>query len=155
MNRHYSVEFYLDQIEDIVSRFERPFLGSDIIAGFVGETDEDFVTTVENLKKSKLSQIHTFPYSIRKGTIAEKMEGHLPDKIKDERATIIKKISAEKYQEFVNSNIGKEAEVLIEKRPDKSGKFKGVTRNYLTVLLDDGEFNTLKNVVIEKDMIKK
>lgn len=154
MNRHYSVEFYLDQIEDIVSRFERPFLGSDIIAGFVGETEEDFLTTVENLKKSKLSQIHTFPYSIRKGTIAEKMEGHLPDKIKDERATVIKKISAEKYQEFVNSNIGHEAEVLIEKRLDKSGKFKGVTRNYLTLLLDDGEFNSLKNVIVKKDMIK-
>ena len=155
MNRHYSVEFYLDQIEDIVSRFERPFLGSDIIAGFVGETEDDFLTTVENLKKSKLSQIHTFPYSIRKGTIAEKMEGHLPDKIKDERATIIKKISAEKYQEFVNSNIGHEAEVLIEKRLDKSGKFKGVTRNYLTVLLDEGEFNTLKRVRLTKEMIKK
>ena len=154
MNRHYSVEFYLDQIEDIVSRFERPFLGSDIIAGFVGETEEDFLTTVENLKKSKLSQIHTFPYSIRKGTIAEKMEGHLSDKIKDERATIIKKISAEKYQEFVNSNIGHEAEVLIEKRLDKSGKFKGVTRNYLTILLNDGEFNSLKNVIVKKDMIK-
>lgn len=154
MNRHYSVEFYLDQIEDIVSRFERPFLGSDIIAGFVGETEEDFLTTVDNLKKSKLSQIHTFPYSIRKGTIAEKMEGHLPDTIKDERATIIKKISAEKYQEFVNSNIGHEAEVLIEKRLDKSGKFKGVTRNYLTILLNDGEFNSLKNVIVKKDMIK-
>lgn len=154
MNRHYSVEFYLDQIEDIISRFERPFLGSDIIAGFVGETDEDFLTTVENLKKSKLSQIHTFPYSIRKGTIAEKMEDHLPDKIKDERATVIKKISAEKYHEFVNSNIGHEAEVLIEKRLDESGKFKGVTRNYLTLLLDDGEFNSLKNVVVKKDMIK-
>lgn len=154
MNRHYSVEFYLDQIEDIVSRFERPFLGSDIIAGFVGETEEDFLTTVDNLKKSKLSQIHTFPYSIRKGTIAEKMEGHLPDKIKDERATVIKKISAEKYQEFVNSNIGHEAEVLVEKRLDKSGKFKGVTRNYLTVLLENGDFNTLQNVIIEEKMIK-
>ena len=154
MNRHYSVEFYLDQIEDIVSRFERPFLGSDIIAGFVGETEEDFLTTVDNLKKSKLSQIHTFPYSIRKGTIAEKMEGHLPDKIKDERATIIKKISAEKYQEFVNSNIGHEAEVLIEKRLDKSGKFKGVTRNYLTVLLENGDFNTLQKIIIEEKMIK-
>lgn len=154
MNRHYSVEFYLDQIEDIISRFERPFLGSDIIAGFVGETEEDFLTTVDNLKKSKLSQIHTFPYSIRKGTIAEKMEGHLPDKIKDERATVIKKISAEKYQEFVNSNIGHEAEVLIEKRLDKSGKFKGVTRNYLTVLLENGDFNTLQNVIIEEKMIK-
>ena len=154
MNRHYSVEFYLDQIEDIVSRFDRPFLGSDIIAGFVGETEEDFLTTVDNLKKSKLSQIHTFPYSIRKGTIAEKMEGHLPDKIKDERATVIKKISAEKYQEFVNSNIGHEAEVLIEKRLDKNGKFKGVTRNYLTVLLENGDFNTLKNIIIEEKMIK-
>ena len=155
MNRHYSVEFYLDQIEDIVSRFERPFLGSDIIAGFVGETEDDFLTTVENLKKSKLSQIHTFPYSIRKGTIAEKMEGHLSDKIKDERATVIKKISAEKYQEFVNSNLGQEAEVLVEKHLDRSGKFKGVTRNYLTVLLDEGEFNTLKRVRLTKEMIKK
>ena len=154
MNRHYTVEYYLDQIEDIVSRFERPFLGSDIIAGFVGETEEDFLTTVENLKKSKLSQIHTFPYSIRKGTIAEKMEGHLNDKIKDERASIIKKISADKYEEFVKSNIGKTAEVLIEKRPAKNGKFKGVTRNYLNVLLDEGEFNSLKNVIITDSMIK-
>ena len=154
MNRHYTVEYYLDQIEDIVSRFERPFLGSDIIAGFVGETEEDFLMTVENLKKSKLSQIHTFPYSIRKGTIAEKMEGHLDDKIKDERASIIKKISADKYREFIKSNIGKAAEVLIEKRPAKNGKFKGVTRNYLNVLLDEGEFNSLKNVIITDSMIK-
>ena len=154
MNRHYTVEYYLEQIEDIVNRFDRPFLGSDIIAGFVGETDEDFEITVENLKKSKLSQIHTFPYSIRKGTIAEKLDGHLPDKIKEERASVIKKISADKFKNFVESNIGHEAEVLIEKRPDKSGKFKGVTQNYLTLLLDKGEFNTLKNVVITKDMIK-
>ncbi len=154
MNRHYTVEYYLDQIEDIVSRFERPFLGSDIIAGFVGETEDDFLTTVENLKKSKLSQIHTFPYSIRKGTIAEKMEGHLDDKVKDERASVIKKISADKYREFIKSNIDKTAEVLIEKHPAKNGKFKGVTRNYLNVLLDEGEFNSLKNVIITDSMIK-
>ena len=72
MNRHYTVEYYLDQIEDINSRFNKPFLGSDIIAGFVGETEKDFETTVENLKKSNLSQIHVFPYSIRQGTAAEK-----------------------------------------------------------------------------------
>ena len=150
MNRHYTVEYYLDQIEDITSRFNNPFLGSDIIAGFVGETDEDFETTVENLKKSKLSQIHTFPYSIRKGTIAEKLKGHLPSEVKEERAKIIKKISAEKFEEFLNSNIGTNQEVLIEKRPDKkTGKLKGVTRNYINVLLEDGEFNTLKNVNIK------
>lgn len=153
MNRHYTVEYYLDQIEDIVSRFDRPFLGSDIIAGFCGETDEDFEITVENLKKSKLSQIHTFPYSIRKGTIAEKLDGHLPDRVKEDRAGIIKKISAEKFEAFVQSNIGHEQEVLIEKRLGKDGRYKGVTRNYLTVHLDDGEFNTLKKVVLQKEMI--
>jgi threonylcarbamoyladenosine tRNA methylthiotransferase MtaB len=149
MNRHYTVEYYLDQIEDIKSRFKNIFLGSDIIAGFVGETDEDFETTVENLKKSKLSQIHTFPYSIRKGTIAEKLQGHLPDEIKEERANIIKKISAEKFNEFLKSNIGSEQEVLIEKRPTRDGKFKGVTRNYINVILENGEFNTLKKVTLK------
>ncbi len=153
MNRHYTVEYYLDQIEDIVSRFEKPFLGSDIIAGFCGETEEDFETTVENLKRSKLSQIHTFPYSIRKGTIAEKLDGHLPDKVKEERAEIIKRISAEKFAQFIQENIGREEEVLIEKRLSKGGKFKGVTRNYLTVEMDEGEFNTLKKVVLSKENI--
>ena len=154
MNRHYTVEYYLDQIEDIVSRFDKPFLGSDIIAGFTGETEEDFETTVENLKKSKLSRIHTFPYSIRKGTIAEKMDGHLPEKIKEERADIIKNISTEKLHEFLESNIGSKQEVLIEKRPDKNGRYKGVTRNYINVKLDEGEFNTLKIVTLsEKNII--
>lgn len=151
MNRHYTVEYYLEQIEDIVSRFDKPFLGSDIIAGFVGETDEDFEITVENLKKSKLSQIHTFPYSIRKGTIAEKLQGHLPDKVKEERANIIKKISAEKFEEFLKTNIGTTQEVLIEKRPDsKTGLYKGVTRNYLNVLLKEGVFNSLKTVTLKE-----
>lgn len=153
MNRHYSVEYYLDQIDDIVSRFDKPFLGSDIIAGFAGESEEDFNITVENLKKSKLSQIHTFPYSIRKGTIAEKLDGHLPDKVKEERAGIIKKISSDKFSEFLASNIGREEEVLIEKRLSKRGKYKGVTRNYINVELDEGEFNTLKKIKLTKDCL--
>lgn len=156
MNRFYKVEDYLEQIEDIISRFDKPFLGSDIIAGFVGETDEDFAITVENLKKSKLSKIHTFPYSIRKGTQAEKMEGHLPDSVKHERAEIIKKISAEKYELFLNQNLNTVHEVLIEKHPDKhSGMLKGMTNNYLNVLIDDIEnqedyFNTLHKVKLVK-----
>ena len=66
MNRHYTVEKALELIEKISERFTLPFIGSDIIAGFAGESEEDFRTTIENLKKSKLTQIHTFPYSIRK-----------------------------------------------------------------------------------------
>ncbi len=156
MNRHYTVENYLDQIFDINSRFDMPFLGSDIIAGFPGESDEDFEITVENLLKSGLSKIHVFPYSIRKGTIAEKMSGHLPESVKDERAQIIKNISETKFNEFIKNNIGKTREVLIEKRPDKhTGKFKGVTDNYINVLLDEGQFNTIKNVLLTQDIMQK
>lgn len=157
MNRFYSVEQYLEQIEDITSRFNQPFLGSDIIAGFVGETEEDFETTIENLKKSKLSKIHTFPYSIRQGTQAETMDGHLPDKIKQQRADIIKAISEEKFNNFMNSNRGSIREVLIEKRPDKhTGRLKGITRNYINVIINniDDEVssyhNTLQKIKLNK-----
>lgn len=156
MNRFYTVEDYLLQIEDLVKRFNNVFLGCDIITGFVGETDKDFEITVENLKKSKLSKIHTFPYSIRKGTQAESMEGHLPSHIKQERAEIVKQISTQKYKEFLQSNIGSVQEMLIEKRVDKhTGFLKGMTRNYLEVLIPDvaptdSYFNTLQQIKIEK-----
>ena len=78
------------------------------------------------------------------------MDGHLPDIIKEERANIIKNISEKKFKEFLLANIGREEEVLIEKRLDKGGKYKGITRNYLTVNLEEGEFNTLKRVRLEK-----
>ena len=86
--------------------------------------------------------------------VAEKLSGHLPDKIKEERANIIKQISAEKFEEFLKSNIGTEQEVLIEKRLDKkTGLYKGITRNYINVLLKEGDFNTLKNVTLNEDNI--
>ena len=154
MNRFYETEFYLNQIEQINKTFDLPFLGSDIIAGFAGETDEDFEITRKNLERSGLTQIHTFPYSKRKGTIGESLPDQNSDEIKNQRATTIKEISSKKYQEFINKNIGKTHEVLIEKRKDKhSGNLKGVTRNYLTVqIISDREdiFNTLQQVKLTK-----
>lgn len=153
MNRFYKTEDYLAQIEYIQENFNNPFIGSDVIAGFVGETEQDFEETVNNLRRSKLTKIHTFPYSIRKGTKAEGMEGHLSDKVKEERATIIKKISAEKMNEFLQRNLGTIREVLIEKRPDKhTGKLKGLTENYINVIVENGtnEFNTLQQVKLER-----
>lgn len=150
MNRFYKVEDYLAQIEQINSMFDLPFLGSDIITGFAGETEEDFNITLENLKKSGLTQIHTFPYSIRKGTVGANMENQVPENIRQERAEIVKKLSAQKYNDFVQKNIGTIKEVLVQKIPDKkTGYLKGITRNYLTVLLDTKDktlINTLQNI---------
>lgn len=150
MNRFYKTEDYLAQIDKINDIFELPFLGSDIIVGFAGETDEDFEISRENLSKSGLTQIHTFPYSIRKGTIGASMPNQNSDEVKNRRATIIKEISKQKFKEFVNKNLGRVCEVLIEKHPDKhSGNLKGMTRNYLTVQIVSTRndlFNTLQQV---------
>ena len=150
MNRFYKTDSYLKQIEQINDMFDLPFLGSDIIAGFAGESDEDFEITRQNLENSGLTQIHTFPYSLRKGTIGENMPNQVSDEVKEKRANIVKEISRRKYNDFVNKNLGKVHEVLIEKHRDKhNANLKGVTRNYLTVQIESDRedlFNTLQKV---------
>lgn len=154
MNRFYKTEDYLKLIEKINETFENPFLGSDVIAGFAGETEEDFEITRKNLLPSGLTQIHTFPYSKRRGTIGAEMENQVPDDVKNSRATIIKEISKEKLNKFIEKNLGKTLEVLIEKHPDKhSQNLKGMTRNYLTVQIPSNRtdlFNTLQMVKLVK-----
>lgn len=154
MNRFYKTEEYLKQIEQINQMFKLPFLGSDIIAGFAGETDEDFEITRKNLEKSGLTQIHTFPYSLRKGSLGEKLKDQVPDNIKEQRANIIKSISKKKLNEFINKNIGQVTEVLIEKHRDKhTQNLKAVTRNYLTVQIESSKedlFNTIQQAKITK-----
>lgn len=152
MNRFYKTEDYLKQIEQINKTFDSPFLGSDIIAGFAGETEEDFEITRKNLEKSGLTQIHTFPYSKRSGTIGESLPDQVSDEEKNRRADIIKAISKTKFEEFINKNIGKTLEILIEKHRDKhNGNLKGMTRNYLTVQIKSERedlFNTIQTVKI-------
>ena len=152
MNRFYKVEDYLAQIDKINTMFDLPFLGSDIITGFAGETEEDFQITLENLRISGLSQIHTFPYSIREGTIGALASNQIDIKIRQWRCDLVKALSMFKYIEFINKNIGKTIEILIEKHPDKkTGLLKGVTRNYLTVLIkseDSQLLNTIQNIKI-------
>lgn len=154
MNRFYKTKDYLKLIEKINETFENPFLGSDVIAGFAGETEEDFEITRKNLLSSGLTQIHTFPYSKRKGTIGAEMENQVPDDVKNSRATIIKEISKEKLNKFIEKNLGKTLEILIEKHPDKhSQNLKGMTRNYLTVQIPSDRtdlFNTLQMVKLVK-----
>ena len=151
MNRHYTVDDFLCLIDKINSIFKLPFIGSDIIVGFAGETDEDFEITRSNLEKSGLTQIHTFPYSIRKGTSGALSEYQIDDSVKETRANIIKAISAEKYSRFINKNIGTKARVLVEKHPDKaSGYLKGVTDNYLTVVLNSKDYHLLNSIVYAK-----
>ncbi|MBS4760670.1 MAG: tRNA (N(6)-L-threonylcarbamoyladenosine(37)-C(2))-methylthiotransferase MtaB [Clostridium sp.] len=158
MNRHYDAKSCLDLMEKIEKKFDLPFIGSDIIIGFPGETEEDFNKTLENVKISQLSNIHVFPYSIRKNTKAAEMSDQISEKEKQKRAAILHEEALKKINNFKEKNIGSLAEVLIEKRPDKrTNLLKGVTKNYLNVLINSHDKNLLNNIAtvkllnIEKD----
>lgn len=147
MNRKYTAKSCLELMEKLDSTFDLPFLGSDIIVGFPDESEQDFNKTIENVKNSKLSNIHVFPYSVRSNTKAATMENQIPTTIKKERAKILQNIAREKYDKFIEKNIGTIHTVLVEKRPDKkSGLLKGVTDNYLNAFIDSKD-NALHNTI--------
>ncbi len=137
MNRKYSEKQIKELVDYINSKFERAFIGSDIIVGFPNETEDDFNTTLNNLKKLGLTRIHVFPYSRRKGTIADKMQNQIDTNEKKKRVSLVQEVSNEKLTEFFKKNINTENEVIIEKiRDKKTGLLKGVTKNYINVLID-------------------
>lgn len=134
MNRHYTVEHYLNQIEMINSKFSLPFIGSDIIVGFPGETDEDFETTCKNIEDSGLTMTHVFPYSIRKNTAAAEMPEQISQQIKAQRAEKLKNIVSLKYNRFLENNLQTKHTIMFEKKKcPRTGLYKGLSENYITV----------------------
>jgi threonylcarbamoyladenosine tRNA methylthiotransferase MtaB len=151
MNRRYTVELYSNLIRNLTQNIPDLAIGSDIIIGFPGETDEYFNTTYQNLKSLPISYIHVFSYSRRKGTPADKMPNQVQDHIKKKRNALITELASEKNLEFRKSQIGKKSEILIEfARDKKTGMLKGMTDNFISVLVngDDCYKNTLTKVII-------
>lgn len=137
MNRHYGYEKIKNVVMKLNEKFERVFLGCDIIVGFPQETLEHFDLTLERLKKLPLSQIHVFPYSVRPKTVAATMPCQVEQSEKHRRMQLVKDLSEKKHVEFLRKNIGAEYFVTVEKNPDrKTGLYKAVTPNYIKVLFE-------------------
>ncbi len=115
MNRNYTREKYLGIIQKMKQKIKGLSLSTDIIVGFAQETEEDFEDTVSLLKEVQFSNAYIFMYSKRKGTVAEKMEGHLPIEVKRERIHKLLEIQKEITNNHFNSLIGTIQErVLID-----------------------------------------
>lgn len=149
MNRKYLTPYFLDKVEKI--REIRPdiSLTTDVIVGFPGETEEDFLDTINFCKKIKFTKIHVFPYSRRKGTKADLMDGQIPENIKKERVKRLIDVSNNLEKEYLDSFISKTVSVLIEE--DKDGYSIGHTGNYLKVkILGDIKANEIVSVKIKE-----
>jgi len=137
MNRRYTTKEYEERVNMIRKAFPDAAITTDIITGFPGETEEEFLKTYEFLNRIKLSKMHVFPYSIRKGTVAEKMEGQIAKSVKKERAEKIIELSQKNEIEFAKRFIGKEVQVILEK--GQNGVFReGYTKEYVKVFFEGG-----------------
>ena len=136
MNRHYTREEYIKKVELIRSYYENAGITTDIIAGFSGETDKDFLDTVELVKTVKFSDIHAFPYSRRAGTKAYTWE-EVDGETKKKRLNKLLELKNEYKSRFINENIGKVLRFLPEE--EKDGYLLGYTENYIRVYLKGGK----------------
>lgn len=127
MRRRYTTADFRSSVHRIREAFPNAAVTTDVIAGFVGETEQEHASTKDFLREISFSRIHVFPYSVRKGTAAASMPGHLPKSLKEARARELIAIGHELELAFVRSQIGKEAEVLME------DDGTGYTRNYVRV----------------------
>jgi threonylcarbamoyladenosine tRNA methylthiotransferase MtaB len=138
MRRFYTTAQYQRFIDQF--RHSRPDFNftTDIIVGFPGETEGEFLETTDMIKKIGFSHIHTFKYSIRSGTRAERMEGQVLEKIKTERSDIVRKLAGEMKVKYRSGFIGKEQTVLVE-RSRLKGVAKGYGEHYIPVIIKGTE----------------
>lgn len=133
MNRHYTADEYRKIANKLRECFKDCTLTTDIMVGFAGETQEDFEESLRFAKEIAFEKVHIFPYSIRKGTRAEKLTGHLDKSIKDERCKILTAQTDKIRQDFFFSQLGRSYGVLIESKTDSDGYYTGHTANYIPV----------------------
>lgn len=135
MNRGYSCEFFGNLLDKIRVSQPSAGLGTDIIVGFPGETDDDFEQAYKFVESLPLSYLHVFPYSRRPGTAAAQLPGQVPAEVAKIRAARMRQLGAEKLREFSLSFVGQKLEIIAESGQDTAWMHT-VADNYLNVKID-------------------
>lgn len=153
MERKYNTDFYLNKINNI--RRVRPNISitTDVIVGFPYETEEEFIFSIEFMKKVNFSKLHVFPYSMRKGTKACSFP-QIPDSVKKERASRLISLSKELEFNYASKFIGQTVDVIIEQKVDEHFMV-GHSSNYLQIYVDLDERYLKNNIPVKIDKIVK
>ena len=142
MNRRYRSEEYKEKCRLLRRVYDRPALTTDVIVGFPGETEEEFEASRAFVEEVNFFETHIFKYSRREGTRAAAMPDQIPEQEKTRRSHILLELDAQRRQEYMESFLGEEKEVLLEEKVELDGKnwWVGYTREYLKAIVpDDGK----------------
>lgn len=149
MNRKYDKNYFINKINEI--RMIRPNISitTDVIVGFPGETNEEFLETVETIKKIKFTKLHVFPYSKRDKTVAATLPNQVDSKIKKDRTKILINLSKELEIEYMNNYINNVVSFIPEIKKDDY--LIGHTGNYLLIKIigDDNLLHSSVNVKVK------
>jgi threonylcarbamoyladenosine tRNA methylthiotransferase MtaB len=138
MNRDYNGDFLSDLIQELHQRILKLSIGADVIIGFPGETEERFQRTYALIESLPLSYLHVFPFSKRKRTPASQFPDQVDEGKIKKRAEGMRELGKQKRQIFYRQFLHQELSVLVENRREKeTGRWKGLSRNYIPVLLTD------------------
>ena len=132
MKRRYLREVYTERVAKIREVMPHACIGVDVIVGFPGETDEDFLETYHYLNEMDISYLHVFTYSERDNTEAATMEGVVAMNVRSKRSKMLRGLSVKKRRAFYESQIGSNRTVLFESE-NKEGYIHGFTENYVKV----------------------
>lgn len=151
MRRKYERELFADRIQSIKAKNPETCIGVDVIVGFPGETDEDFMETMDFLKDLDISYLHVFTYSERANTTAVKLGDPVPMNVRKERSKQLHNLSDKKKRAFYETNIGKTGTVLFEQE-ENFGVMHGFTENYVKVKIPYNAdlANTFQKVQMEE-----
>lgn len=131
MNRHYDAEFYRDLVNRIRRVFNNASITTDVMVGFVGETESEFIESLKFVEEIGFARCHVFAYSKREGTNAAKLLGHLPKSEKLRRSEAMQQAATRAQQSFLYRQIGTTQKVLFE--DCENGYCEGYTENYTRV----------------------
>jgi threonylcarbamoyladenosine tRNA methylthiotransferase MtaB len=135
MRRPYDVRMYRTLVERLAAARPGLGLGTDLIAGFPGETDADFAETVSCVRELPFSYLHVFPYSARRGTEAVRLDGALAPSTITQRSQALRDAGRTKREEFRRARVGSiEDVVVLEARDATTGRLVGLTGNYAEVV---------------------
>jgi threonylcarbamoyladenosine tRNA methylthiotransferase MtaB len=148
MRRMYTADEFSSLIERVRKNYPAFNVTTDIIVGFPGETEEEFNETLDFIKKVKFGHIHTFKYSLRRGTRAERFPDHIPDKIKSERSETIRNTAEQHRLDYRKSFMGKKQTVLVEKTTENFAFGHG--ENYIPIKIKGKDLikNTFYKTII-------
>ena len=139
MNRHYTSDEYYEKCQLIRKYIDNPAFTTDVIVGFPGETEEDYISSREFVKKVKFAELHVFKYSKRDGTVAAKMPNQIDEKIKTLRSEDLIKTGEELTKEFRQAKIGQDTTVLFEEKIllDNKEYWVGHTVDYIKIAVPE------------------